>query len=205
MNLPFNIPAPLASDQPAPDASAAMARDSTVDRDSFDRLMIEHLPAAHRLAIRLCGNAAGGEEIVQEAMLRAAQAWRGYRGEAKFTTWLFQIVVNVFRDRIRRRRADSLEAIDLPDARSADPRDAVSGAELGELIAGHISRLPPRQREVLVLVAYESLTIGEVAMLLEISEQNVRTNLHFARQTLKERLGVYIEGKSRCGKANRAI
>src|SRR5262245_18905115 len=78
------------------DGSASPARDRTVDRGSFDRLMLEHLSAAHRLAIRLSGDVDRAEELVQEAMLRASRSWSGFRGQSKFTTWLFAIVINVF-------------------------------------------------------------------------------------------------------------
>src|SRR4051812_9131078 len=82
---------------------AHQAREPAVDRESFERLMTEHLAAAHRLAIRLTGRAESAEDLVQEAMLRASRAWQSFRGQSRFTTWLFQIVINVFRDRLRRR------------------------------------------------------------------------------------------------------
>lgn len=170
-----------------------------MDRESFDRLMLEHLSAAHRLAIRLSGDVDRAEELVQEAMLRASRSWSGFRGQSKFTTWLFQIVINVFRDQLRKKGA--AEAIDeeFADARSVEPRELASGRELGELIAQHVSSLPPRQREVMVLVIYEQMPIGQVAAMLDISEQNVRTNLHLARQVIKRRLADYL-GEEPCGR-----
>jgi RNA polymerase sigma-70 factor (ECF subfamily) len=167
--------------------------------------MLEHLPAAHRLAIGLSGTADAGEELVQESMLRASRSWQSFRGEAAFTTWLFQIVINVFRDSIRRRSSEPTELLEQADRRSSDPRDLASGAELGALIAQHVSHLPPRQREVLILIAYESFSIGQAAGLLGISQQNVRTNLHFARQALKTRLGAYLGGEDRCENGTRKI
>jgi RNA polymerase sigma-70 factor (ECF subfamily) len=168
-----------------------------VDRASFDRLMLEHLPAAHRLAIRLTGDLDAAEELVQEAMLRASRAWDGFRMQCKFTTWLFQIVINVFRDQLRKRRQVEEVSEEFADAGSFSPADLVSGAELGELVARHVSHLPPRQREVLVLVAYEQMRPSEAAAVLGISEQSARTNLHFARQTLKKHLAAYL-GEDRC-------
>jgi RNA polymerase sigma-70 factor (ECF subfamily) len=174
-----------------------------VDRDSFDRLMLEHLAAAQRLAIRLTGELDRSEEIVQEAMLRASRAWQSFRGQSRFTTWLFQIVINVFRDQLRK-RANRNEPVgdDVADRRADDPSHALAGAELGELVARHVSSLPPRQREVLVLVAYEQMPPEQVAELLGISDQNVRTNLHFARQTLKKQLAEYL-GEDRCENGRR--
>lgn len=167
-----------------------------MDRDGFDALILEHLPAAYRLAIRLTGRTDSAEELVQEAMLKAARSWQGFRGQSRFTTWLFAIVINLFRDSLRRKGgSDSVEG-DWPDAKAVDPQLTARGAELNELVASHVSRLPHRQREVLVLVAFETMSISQTAELLEISEQNVRTNLHLARQSLKRSLAGYLgEGR----------
>jgi DNA-directed RNA polymerase specialized sigma24 family protein len=64
--------------------------------------------------------------------------------------------------------------------------------ETGELVAREVERLPQRQREVLVLIAYENHRISEAAAVLELSEQNVRTNLHLARQKLRPRLSKHL-------------
>lgn len=170
-----------------------------MDRQTFERLMLEHLPAAHRLAIRLSGSPDRAEELVQEAMLRASRGWAQFRGQSRFTTWLFQIVINVFRDQLRRKGVgeEVADDHDLPDARTVDPHQAASGKELGELIARHVSSLPPRQREVLVLVAFEQMAPSQAAAVLEISEQNARVNLYLARQAMKKLLAIYLN-EDRC-------
>jgi RNA polymerase sigma-70 factor (ECF subfamily) len=175
-----------------------------VDRDSFDRQMLEHLPAAHRLAIRLCGSLDMAEEVVQEAMCRASRAWTSFRGQARFTTWLIQIVINVFRDQIRRPRPVEPVPEELHDPRSFSPSEFLSGAELGELVARHVSALPERQREVLVLITYEQMPPAQVAEVLGISDQSVRTNLHLARQALKKQLAAYL-GEEPCDRRRRTI
>jgi RNA polymerase sigma-70 factor (ECF subfamily) len=197
---PFNAWALSASDRGKIDQNPAAAREHTVDRDSFDRAMMEHLPAAHRLAVRLVGEADRAEELVQEAMLRASRSWQSFRGQSRFTTWLFQIVINVFRDQLRRKQVrgtpEDVNDQILDDSMPSPPQN-VSGAELGELIARHVSNLPPRQREVLVLVAYEDMLPSQAAAVLGISEQNARTNLHHARNTLKRLLAAYLEDDSK--------
>jgi RNA polymerase sigma-70 factor (ECF subfamily) len=167
-----------------------------VDRDTFDRLMLEHLSAALRFAIRLLGDPHEAEDLVQDAILRAARNWQSFRGQAAFRTWLFQIVINAFRDRLRAKREPS-QAMedDVVDRRSIDPLMAMQGGELAEIVAKHVSALPPRQREVLVLLTYEQLSVPEAAKLLETSEQNVRTNLHFARERLRKDLSAYLSEK----------
>jgi RNA polymerase sigma-70 factor, ECF subfamily len=157
------------------------------DWSALERLVTDELPAALAFAHRLTNDPDLAEEIVQEALFRAARAWATFRGDAQPRTWLFQIVVNVFRDQAGRHRPDDLPA-ELADGRMADPADLASANELGRRIARLVADLPPRQREVLVLMTYEKYTAGEVARLLGINEQNVHATLHVARERLRERL-----------------
>src|SRR5947209_8746215 len=163
----------------------------TVDRQTFDRLVLEHLPVLGRFAIRLTGHADAADELVQDALLNAARGWQSFRGDAAFRTWLFQIAVHAFRDGVdRRQRQHAASAGELdddqPDERSPGPPARASAAELGDAVADAVSNLPPRQREVLVLHVYEQLSDAEVAAVLGITQQNARTTLHHARARLKQ-------------------
>ena len=71
---------------------------------TLDRLVEAHLPTTMRFAIRLTGNRHEAEDVVAEALLRVARSWDEFRGEASFRTWLFRIVINVFRDRLKAER-----------------------------------------------------------------------------------------------------
>ena len=189
----FNIPAPPSS-HIAEDSN--VATDGTVvDRQTFDGLMLDHLSPALRFAVRLTGDPSAGEELVQEALVRAASAREQFRGEASFKSWLFQIIVNVFRDGLRAkpRRATSDLSNDVTDRRCDDPPSRAAAAELAERVAMLVSVLPPRQREVIVLVVYEHLTTTEASAVLGITEQNARTNLSLARSEIKRQLAPYFE------------
>jgi RNA polymerase sigma-70 factor (ECF subfamily) len=166
-----------------------------VDRETFDRLMLATLPAAQRFAVRLTGDPAAAEDLLHDALVRAAVRWRTFRGDAAFKAWFFQIVVNAFRDGLRRsgrRREVGPLDDDAPAIGCTDPATFVAGEEIGAIVARHVSALPPRQREVLVLVAYEELTPGEAARVLGITESNARANLHFARDRLKRQLAKHL-------------
>jgi RNA polymerase sigma-70 factor, ECF subfamily len=165
------------------------------DRSTLDRLVREQLPAALRFAVRLTGDLDTAEDIVQEALLRAARSWSTFRGEAQFRTWLFRIVINAFRDCAHARDRPVELPEDVRDDRSSDPAEAVEFRELGELVAGLIAQLPPRQREVLVLMTYEGLGVHEVGEILGINPGNVRTNLHLARERLRLQLAPYLAEK----------
>jgi RNA polymerase sigma-70 factor (ECF subfamily) len=163
---------------------------------TLDRLVVEHLPAALAFATRLCGSADRAEDLVQESLVRVLRAWPSFRGEAAFRTWFFRIVINVFRDSLRGPPGKEISAAEVGtehcDAPAADPVAAASVAELREQVALEVSRLPTRQREVLVLCIYEGLTTREVAAVLGISETNVHSTLSLARARLRERLAKYL-------------
>jgi RNA polymerase sigma-70 factor, ECF subfamily len=163
-----------------------------IEAEDLDRLIREHLPAAVRFATRLTGQTETAEDIVQEALLHVARKYRSFRGESSFRTWLFRIIVNVFRDRPRRHKEQPYEDSEVPDTTAS----RLSAEELSHLIARHVSRLPPRQREVIVLTVYEELSIAETAKLLDMTEQNVHATLHIARRRLKEQLSDQLLEKS---------
>jgi RNA polymerase sigma-70 factor (ECF subfamily) len=167
----------------------------TADRDSFDHLMRQHLAAAQRFAVRVTGDLDMAEEVVQDALLRAARSWQTFRGESSFTTWLLRIVMHAAHDLRAKRSNLSSEPLDenLADERNNDPVDLASASDLGERIARLVSALPPRQREALVLTAYEGLSTADAAKVLETNEQNVRTHLHLARKRLKSQLANVLD------------
>lgn len=169
--------------------------DKPIAPDDLDRLIREQLPAAMRFATRLTGDASAGEELVQEALYRVARSWRTYRREAGFKTWFFQIIINAFRDRRRRQKSSPLD-VEISDPRHPSPSARILEGELRTEIAACIARLPDRQREVIVLTTFEQLTISEVARVLNVSEQNVHSTLHIARQRLREGLSAYLVEKS---------
>jgi len=159
------------------------------DRRSFEALANRHLERALRTAARILGNAADAEEIAQEAMLRVftrAHSWRP--GRAKFTTWLYQIVVNLAVDL---RRRPSMERLDWIDA-AVDP-GPLAGTALEErqrqrAVREAIEQMPVRQRAALTLCYYEGLSGEEAARALSTSLKGVEGLLLRARRFLKQRL-----------------
>jgi RNA polymerase sigma-70 factor (ECF subfamily) len=165
---------------------------------TLDRLVKLHLNEALHLAVRLSGRTDSAEEIVQEALLRVSKSWKTFRAEAAFRTWLFRIVINAFRDWLKaKEEIGSLEGLEnpLPDKRAERPESALLRQEFHEFVAERVSALPPRQREVLILMTYEELTAAETALVLGISEANVHSTLHVARERLRRELAPYLVEK----------
>lgn len=188
--IPPHIPFEILSQKPSNEEEKGnLAMGRSADKRDLDRLVSRHLPEALQFATRLTGDPDRAEEVVAEALVRVSRSWESFRGEARFRTWLYRIVINVFRDEhAARARTEPLDH-DVPDPRSPEPSSEAWASELGQLVADRVSALPPRQREVLVLIAYEGLSPAEVAQVLGISAANVHATLHVARGRLRTQLG----------------
>lgn len=164
-------------------------------RATFERLVSANLPVALRFAVRLTGRLDTAEDVVQEAMLRASRSWQSFRGESQFKTWLLRIVINVYRDQHRGPATPEKLIDDLVESDQPTSCDVAAAAELADRIAHGVAALPLRQREVLVLSAYEGLTTREIADTLGISEANVYSTLNAARDKLRRVLAPYLAEK----------
>ena len=164
------------------------------DDDEFAARLRDALPRATRLAARLTNDAAWAEDVAGEAMLRAVRSRDALRDMAYFDTWLYRVVVNAFRDSLRRRRArDKTWDKHRPTAAEScgDASGPTLDAERAARIAARVSDLPPRQREAVVLTFYEQMSAADAAAAMGTTPGNVRVLLHQARTTLKRTLAEY--------------
>ncbi|MEO7826320.1 MAG: RNA polymerase sigma factor [Allosphingosinicella sp.] len=171
-----------------PDAHLVAAA-AAGDREAFAALLERHYDRIHGLAWQLTGTRADADDITQDVCCALAEKIGGFRGEAKFGTWLFGIVVNACRDFRRRRRsfggfAERLTVL-AGLARGPDGRDLHDALWLKSAIA----RLKPAFREAAVLVAGQQLTHAEAAEILGVAESTVSWRMHEVRRLLSEQRG----------------
>ena len=182
----------------APDATL-VSWSASGDRRAFDEIVTRHGPFALRVAARLIPDKRAAEDVVQEAMVRAWSQSSQFDAErARFTTWLYRIVVNLCIDHRRRAQPQS-----LPD--DFDPVDPALGAvelmEAGErdaTLARELRKLPARQRAAMTLVYDEGLSGAEAARVLGLSAKAVERLLARARAYLREVLQPQAEETRRC-------
>ena len=166
-----------------------LARSAAGDREAFERIVIRHGSLALRVARRLAPDRHTAEDIAQEALVRVwTRAGDFDADRARFTTWLYRIVVNLVIDVRRRSRSER-----LPE--HYDAADPAPGAEecleLDERYAAlwdAREALPARQRAALVLVYDEGLSGTEAAEVLGVSTKAVERLLARARAQLRERM-----------------
>jgi RNA polymerase sigma-70 factor (ECF subfamily) len=179
----------------APDAGsgesdeALLVRYARGDQTAARALTLRHAPRALSLARRMLGDPAEAEDVAQEAMLRLwriAPDWRA--GEAKVSTWLYRVTVNLCTDRLRRNRARMVPMEDAPEPEDEAPT-AQDGLEAGErmrALTEAIAGLPERQREAVRLRHLDGLSNIEIAELLGTSVEAVESLLARARRTLAQ-------------------
>jgi RNA polymerase sigma-70 factor (ECF subfamily) len=136
-------------------------------------------------------------DVAQETFLRAFRALGGFKGQAKFSSWLYRITLNLCRDWIRRERRSNIapvpEGIDLVElAGEATPsetiEDLVSRKQLGEAVARAMALLPEEQRTAIILKEYHGLTFQEIADLLDCPLSTVKTRLYQGLTVLRRHM-----------------
>lgn len=166
---------------------------------AFDLLVARHQGRAYRLAWSLLRDAEDARDVSQEAFLRVFRTAASFRGDAKFSTWFYRILVNLSLDHRRRGRwwrrlvtgrpADADDPLEREPAPAVDPADALGQAQLMRRVWAEVEHLSPQQRAALVLHVQEALPTSEIAAVLACSEATVRVHLHRAvgalRKTLK--------------------
>jgi RNA polymerase sigma-70 factor (ECF subfamily) len=162
------------------------AADGRVDSraDAFAALVEDRLNDSYRLAGYILGNAADAEDAVQEAVVRGWQAWDGLREAERFEPWFDRILVNVCRDRLRRRRVVRFTALDEGiGVHGGDPFEAaLARVEVDRLVGV----LDPEQRAIVLLRFWRDLQIDEIAERLGMPAGTVKSKLHYALRALRE-------------------
>lgn len=177
-----------------------MLRYQQGDERAFDRLVERYSPCVWALLTRFLGPLERREDLVQEVFLRVIRARARYIPEARFSTWLYRIVFNLcVNETERRRMGPALEigaegtSTEWVDEGAAPPAEALERSDRVQAVRQAIAALPSRQRMALILAKYEELPYAEVARVLESSEPAVKSMIHRARETLRERLAPFLE------------
>jgi len=187
------LPVALATGEPAteparPAADAdleAVEASRRGEREAFDRLVVRYQRDVYRLCFRYVNDHADANDLTQEAFLRAWRAIGGFRGQSRFSTWLYRIAVNACLNHRAARRPPALELPEaLPDP-AVPASEAVVDEERARRVRDAVSRLPEKQRATLILKVYHDLTHREVAEALGSTVGTVKANLFHALGNLR--------------------
>jgi RNA polymerase sigma-70 factor, ECF subfamily len=174
-----------------------VARSTHGDADSFNQLITRWERPIYALAYRVIGREEDARDVCQETFLRAFRGIGAFKGQAKFSSWLYRIALNLCRDWIRRERRTPVvqapEGVDLAELASErgpaeSVEDLVARQDMSRLVARAMRALSDEQRTAVVLKEYQGLTFQEIADLQGCPLSTVKTRLYQGLTLLRRQL-----------------
>ena len=167
------------------------------DTESFNQLIKRWERPIFALAYRTIGREEDARDVCQETFLRAFRALDGFKGQAKFSSWLYRIALNLCRDWLRRERRapfvptpDGVDLVELAGEGEGVERvdEIVAREDLSRAVARAMRSLPEEQRTAIVLKEYQGLTFQEIADLQQCPLSTVKTRLYQGLSVLRREL-----------------
>ena len=175
------------------------------DEAAFDEMVARYWGRIYAMVHQLLKNTQDAEEVTQDAFIRAHRGLENFRGDAAFSTWLYQIATNLARNRYWywwRRKRDKSISFDQPLTSDDDssslaevlpstietPQDAAVTQEFLARVAEAMERLSEKHREILVLRNVQTLSYEEISSVLTVSIGTVKSRIARARRNLREKL-----------------
>ena len=175
-----------------------VARATAGDQDAFAQLVSRWERPIYALAYRTLRREEEARDVVQDAFLRAYRGLKGFKGEAKFSSWLYRITLNLCRDWMRKERRapvaqvpEGTDPLDLADQQAAPTEsveDLVARREMSAAVQLAMAELPEEQRLAIMLKEYHGLTFQEIAEMLDCPLSTVKTRLYQGLTVLRRRL-----------------
>ncbi|KYK46269.1 RNA polymerase subunit sigma [Bradyrhizobium liaoningense] len=194
--VPMMPSAPLAPGGQSDAADVVYDEDSelldklaTGDEVAFRMLVERHIDRAYAIALRIVGNAADAEDVVQDSMLKIwSHRGRWQHGRAKFSTWLYRVISNRCIDLRRKPRTENVEAV--PEVADNQPGavELIERNELNDMLELAMQRLPEQQRVAVILSYHENMSNGEIAQVMDTTVAAVESLLKRGRQQLRQLL-----------------
>jgi RNA polymerase sigma-70 factor (ECF subfamily) len=178
------------------------------DERAFTEMVRLYQHKVYNLVYRMVGSREEAEDVAQEVFVTVFKHVDTFRGDAKFSTWLYRIATNHTRNRLKylgRRSYNSTSELDEAAERElaqtqpstmrphiAAPDAVLEGLQLERVVQEGIAQLEPDHREVLVLRDVENLSYDEIAAITGVAEGTVKSRLHRARLALKEHMAKHL-------------
>ena len=184
------------------------------DTDALTQLILSQQYYVYSIAMSVLKNPDDAADLAQEAFVRLFRALPQYNGESRFTTWLYRLVVNLGRDELRRRGRqvsiippvaddegqDELSGV-ADDDRWSDPALALDSRELRDEVRRALAQLEEHYRLVLTLYYFDDMKYGDIAEVLDIPLNTVKSHIRRG----KERLAALLQAQAQPPAAARAV
>jgi RNA polymerase sigma-70 factor (ECF subfamily) len=179
-----------------PTDAVLLARAHRGDRHAVEQLLARYEHQIYRFALRQCGDEQDAQDTLQETMIAAIRGLQGFRGEARFSTWLYQIVRSVC---IKHRRPGHTVRGGVPLSAAvevvttqAQPDAQAHAHEIGAALAAAMSALSASHREAVVLHDVEGLSVDEAAEVVGVEVAAMKSRLHRGRLELRDHLAALL-------------
>lgn len=171
-----------------------LERSAAGDDEAFRRLVEAHEAEVYRLALALLGDPTAARDAAQEAFVRLHGSLETFRGEARLSTWLHRVTVNLCHDERRRaKRAERLVSLDAAPPTlvvvDRDPHESLEREELMGKIRAALERLPAEQREAIVLRYLSELSYAEISEAVGAAANTVASRVYRGLRQLGSLLG----------------
>jgi len=165
------------------------------DSASYEKLVLENQTKVYNLALRMVGNTEDAYDMSQEAFIKAYNSIALFRGESRFSVWLYRLTTNVCLDFLRSQgrkshgsltynsEDDDEKELEIPDDRFS-PETLAEKKELREVVNRGLLTLPKDYRSILLLREIDGLTYEEIAEALSLEEGTVKSRIFRARKKL---------------------
>ena len=160
-------------------------------KEKFDKFYREYREKLYSVAFRMTNSHEAAIDIVQESFTKAFQKWDSFRGEAKFYTWIYRIVINLSYDYIRRRKKIKTGEIEENVVRIKEKLESDKMVILKDIkkeIQKEIENLTPRQKSIFILKTYEELPYKEIARIVKSKEGTVKATYFQTVEKLRRNL-----------------
>jgi RNA polymerase sigma-70 factor (ECF subfamily) len=184
---------------PHADSAEAMSENATPKRDEFEREALVHLDTLYNVGLRLTGDPADAEDLVQDAVTKAYRAWDSYEVGTNCRAWLITILrntfINQYRKRSRRPTPVEFDAVEdfsvFENVQDEDPEGSFFDSIVDDEVKRAIQDLPEEFRTPVVLSDIEGLSYAEIAGILDVPVGTVKSRLFRGRRRLQRRLYEY--------------
>jgi RNA polymerase sigma factor (sigma-70 family) len=171
--------------------------------DAFAPLVDKYKQLAFSLSMKIIRNREDAEDAAQDAFVKAYRSLESYKGGASFKTWFFRIVYTtaISKIRVKQNRQVSIDDCKLSDSELMDTESAIgqlNAEERSQHLLKAIDLLAPDERAILNLYYFEDLPVDEIAVIMEMSESNIKIKLFRSRKKLYERLHILLKSESVC-------
>jgi RNA polymerase sigma-70 factor (ECF subfamily) len=167
-------------------STSASSTDSSEPRQPLDRLLGALRPKLHRYCARMTGSVIDGEDVVQEALMKAVEAWPETDTIANPEGWLFRIAHNAALDFLRRRARENAARSDEDPDMIVDPASSADSREIAAVSLRTFMRLPAAQRSSVILMDVLGYSLDEIGAVMNSTIPAVKAALHRGRARLRE-------------------